>query len=148
MKHTMKYSTTKISSAKMDISSGRALVKSPRLRSKALRISDCLHTGLYLLANIYYSNFQTCCLPCQKLLRIQELKSTGMAHKCVIQQPLVLNRLRRANSGLFDKSQDRNGSDNLNLLTVIKHNYSPSYQSLLSSHASCHQIPKTFSQIS
>ncbi|KAF6327452.1 interleukin 33 [Rhinolophus ferrumequinum] len=40
MKHTMKYSTTKISSAKMDISSVRALVKSPRLRKSQQKAGE------------------------------------------------------------------------------------------------------------
>lgn len=40
MKRTMKYSTTKISSARMNISSGRALVKSSRLRKSQQRAGE------------------------------------------------------------------------------------------------------------
>lgn len=58
-------------------------------------------------------------LPYQKLLIIQELKLKEIAHKCTIQQHLVLNRLHTANFCLFDASQDRDGSDNLNLLLLI-----------------------------
>lgn len=38
MKRTMKYSTTKISSARMNISSGRALVKASRLRKRSVSL--------------------------------------------------------------------------------------------------------------
>lgn len=113
----MKYSTSKIRPANMNNSAGKALVKSPRLRSKDLSISDYFTHYFYL-----YKIFITQCsymLPDHRLLRIQQLKLKGMAHKCAVQQHLVLNRLHTANFYLFDASQNRNGSDNLNLLIVI-----------------------------
>lgn len=147
MKHQIKYSTTKISPAKMRSSSGKALLTSPRLRSKNLSLSDCFtHCFFNLLSDIYCFTFHTCCLPCQKLLQTTRAEIERVAHMCIIKQALVLNRLHTANFWLFDGSQDRNGSDHLNLLMVINMVIALRINPLCT-HSSCHQILKTFSQI-
>lgn len=62
MKPKMKYSTTKISPAKMNNSAGsKVVVKSPKLRSKELSISDCFAHYFYLLSD-FFIDVHTSCL--------------------------------------------------------------------------------------
>lgn len=55
----MKYSTSKISSAKLNNATGKTLVKIHKLPSKSVR-SPVLHTTENLSSNTYYANVQTC----------------------------------------------------------------------------------------
>lgn len=55
----MKYSTSKISSAKLNNATGKSLVKTRKLPSNSVRI-PVLHTTWNLSSNTYYADVQTC----------------------------------------------------------------------------------------
>lgn len=55
----MKYSTSKISPAKLNNATGKSLVKTRKLPSKSVCI-PVLHTPGNLSSNTYYANVQTC----------------------------------------------------------------------------------------
>lgn len=59
MRPKMKYSTSKLSSAKLNNATGKSLVKTRKLPSKSVRI-PVLHTTWNLSSNTYYADVQTC----------------------------------------------------------------------------------------